>query len=134
VTARRRTATPKRTPARTAAAAWARLERVLAAAMTAPDPASALEAASRDRALDADTRRRLATAATHDDGLRIAALLVARLRFERLMRGSPDAEDFYDRDPAGFTRAFRDYHESVPPTAFFPAGEAKLWAAWRAGR
>ena len=121
---------PKGATRTSGAAAWAHFERVLARAITAPDPAAALRAASRDRRLDADVRRRLAGA--DEDGVRMAALLVARLRFERLLRGSPDAEDFYDRDPAAFTRAFRAYHETVPPSAFFPTGEAALWATWRA--
>jgi len=65
------------------------------------------------------------------DGVRISALLVARLRFERLLRGSPDAEAWFDRDPADFARAFRRYHAAVAPRAFFPVGEAALFAAWR---
>jgi len=107
----------------------ARFERLLARAMTSPDPIAALRAASRDRALPAAVRRRLAAA--DEDGVRLSALLVARLRFERLMRGSREAEDWYESDAAAFTEAFRRYHSEVPPTAFFPRGEAELFAAWR---
>ena len=108
--------------------AWARYERLLLAAMTAPDPVRVLRAGARDRRLDADLRRRLAR--VDEDGVRMAALLVARLRFERLLRGAPEAEAWYDQDPASFTLAFRRYHHEVAPVAFFPRGEMKLWRAW----
>jgi hypothetical protein len=65
------------------------------------------------------------------DGVKMTALLVARLRFERLMRGSPEAESWFERDPADFTRAFSRYHAEVPPRAFFPTEEARLFRAWR---
>jgi hypothetical protein len=109
--------------------AYARFERVLAEAMQADDPAQALRAASRDRALDARTRGLLGQ--IDPDGARLAALLVARLRFERLMRGSPEAELWFDTAPEEFAQAFRRYHREVPPTAFFPPGEAALFRAWR---
>jgi hypothetical protein len=91
-------------------------EKQVAAAMRARDPVAAV------RALypDADA-----------DGVRMTALIVAKLRFERLMRGSPEAEAWFERDPAGFTRAFSRYHAEVPPRAFFPVDEAALFRAWR---
>jgi hypothetical protein len=91
-------------------------EKQLAAAMRARDPVAALRAI--DPHVDAD-------------GVRLTALLVARLRFERLLRGSPEAEEWFDRDAAAFTRAFSRYHAEVPPRAFFPADEAALFSAWR---
>jgi hypothetical protein len=112
------------TPAR----AHARVERALVRAMTAPDPVEALRRASRDRALPAPIRRALQAASA--DGVRMAALLVARLRFERLVRGCPEAEAWFDRDAAGFSDAFRRYHAEVAPAAFFPPAEARLFRAW----
>ncbi|MDB4969254.1 MAG: hypothetical protein JWN44_4943 [Myxococcales bacterium] len=94
--------------------AW---EKELAAAMRAADPVAAVRALH--PGADAD-------------GVRMSALLVARLRFERLVRGSPAAEAWFDRDPADFARAFRRYHAEVAPRAFFPAGEAELFETWRA--
>lgn len=91
-------------------------ERHLAAAMRARDPVAAVRALHPE--VDAD-------------GVRLTALLVARLRFERLLRGSPEAEAWFDRDAEEFTRAFRRYHVEVAPRAFFPADEAALWRAWR---
>jgi hypothetical protein len=61
----------------------------------------------------------------------MAAILVVRLRFERLLRGSPVAEEWFERDPESFAEAFRRYHAEVPPRAFFPADEAALFRAWR---
>lgn len=92
-------------------------EAQLAAAMRAEDPVAAVRALH--PGADAD-------------GVGMTALLVARLRFERLVRGSPAAEAWFDRDPADFARAFRRYHAEVAPRAFFPAGEAELFEAWRA--
>lgn len=94
----------------------AEYEKQVAAAMRARDPVAAV------RALHPEADA---------DGVRMTALLVARLRFERLMRGSPEAEAWFDRDPSGFTRAFARYHAEVPPRAFFPVDEAALFRAWR---
>lgn len=88
-------------------------ERKLAAAMRADDPVTAVRAIFPD----ADA-----------DGVQLAALIVARLRFERLLRGSPEAGAWFERDAAGFARAFRRYHATVAPRAFFPADEAAAFA------
>ncbi|AUX28113.1 MULTISPECIES: hypothetical protein [Sorangium] len=119
----------ERAPARrTGAQAHARYEELVARAMTAEDPVAALRAAARDPALPPALRRALIGA--DEDGVRMSALLVARLRFERLLRGSPEAEAWFDRDAAEFSAAFRRYHAEVPPTAFFPPGEARLFRRW----
>ncbi|MFT3772336.1 MAG: hypothetical protein QM820_43630 [Minicystis sp.] len=115
----------------TPAAAHARFEEVVVKALAAPDPAAALAKAARDRRLPADLRRALGAASA--DGVRMAALLVARLRFERLLRGSPEAEAWFERDPEGFADAFRRYHAEVPPEAFFPPAEARLFRRWARG-
>lgn len=112
----------------TPAEAHARFEEIVARAMRAPDPAEALARASRNRRLPAELRKALSRAA--DDGARIAGLLVAKLRFERLLRGSPEAEAWFERDPAGFAAAFRRYHEAVPLTSFFPPAEARAFQRW----
>jgi hypothetical protein len=106
-----------------------RYEQVLAEAMLAPDPVARLREAARDPSLAPATREALARA--DEDGVRLAALLVARLRFERLVQGSQDAHDLFERDPATFAETFRAYHHAVRPTECFPMGEARLWAAWR---
>jgi hypothetical protein len=108
-----------------AASSAERLEAILARVMTAPDPAAALQKAARDKRLPA--RLRQALSACDLDGVRLTALLIAKLRFERLLRASEQAEWLFRRDPAAFGELFERYHRSVPPTAFFPAAEAALF-------
>jgi hypothetical protein len=101
------------------------LEELLCQAMRAADPAAALKQAARDRRLPEALRRALGTCDL--DGVRLTALLIAKLRFERLLRASEEAEWLFQRDPASFAELFRRYHAEVPPTAFFPAAEARLF-------
>lgn len=89
-------------------------ERRLAAILRAPDPLAACA--------------ELPIVNPH--GLRLAALLIARLRFERLQHGDDDARRHFDRDPAGFAEHFRRYHAAVPPSAAFPQDEADLHRAF----
>jgi hypothetical protein len=105
-------------------------EELLAAALTAVDPCSALDVAACDPRLSQTARDRLA--AIDKDGFRISALLVARLRFERLLHGHPEVANWLDRDAADFTATFRRYHAAVTPTAFFPPDEARTFSAWLA--
>jgi hypothetical protein len=107
-------------------------ERVLARALRAPDPPAVLAAAARNPRLPAALRRALA--AVDADGLRLSALLVTRLRFERLLRGSGAAEAWFQDDPAAFTRAFGRYHRQIPCRAMFPADEARQFERWLAQR
>jgi hypothetical protein len=109
-----------------------RFQRALARAIVAPDPVAAMRRIARDRRHPIALRRALHRVDVA--GVEMAALLVARLRFERLLRGSPEAEDWFEADAAGFAAAFRRYHGEVPPTAFFPAGEAMAFRDWRARR
>jgi hypothetical protein len=107
-----------------------RFQRALARALVAPDPAAATLRVARDRRHPPKLRRALREA--NRAGIEMAALLVARLRFERLLRGCPEAEAWFDADPAGFAAAFRRYHQQVPPDAFFPAAEARAFLAFTA--
>ncbi len=66
--------------------------------------------------------------------MRVGALLVVGLGFEGLLRGSPEAEEWFERDGQSFAAAFRAYHESIAPTAFFPRDEAALFADWYQGQ
>lgn len=109
-----------------------KVERIVAQAVCAPDPWQCLKDALQDPALPKQLVDALS--AIDEDGLRMAALLVARLRFERLLRGSSDAEALFDADPAGFAALFREYQRNVPPTAHFPAEEGRMFTAWRRNR
>ena len=111
-------------------AALVALEEGLAVALRATDPERALaELALRPEL--GGLRERVASIS--GDGFRLSALLVARLRFERLVQGSDEASAWFDRDPAGFAAAFRRYHASVPASALFPADEAELFCRWCEG-
>jgi hypothetical protein len=99
-----------------------RFERAMAGVILAGDPIAALEALPEgDRALLEPIDR---------DGLRITALLVARLRFERLMNGSREAAEWFEEDPRAFTAAFKRYHTAVAPLSTIPKLEARAFEAW----
>lgn len=108
-------------------AALVALEEGLAVALRATDPERALaELALRPEL----SRLRGRIDSISGDGFRLSSLLVARLRFERLVQGSDEASAWFDRDPAGFAAAFRRYHALVPASALFPADEAELFLRW----
>ena len=94
--------------------------------LRAADPAAALARAP------AELRHTLA--GVDPDGLRLAALFITRLRFERVQHGDLAAGAHFDDDPAGFTAEFRRYLAEVPPTAAFPQDEGALYRRWRAAR
>jgi hypothetical protein len=102
------------------------LQRALAAAFTSPDPAAALR---REVASLAPEDRALLERA-NPDGVALTGLLVRKLRFERICRGDDDAAAWFDRDPRGFTEAFKAYDAEVPPTRFFPQSEARDFRDW----
>jgi len=104
---------------------------LLAAVLRAPDPVAALEAAAARPEVPEALRDVLA--GLDRDGVRMSALLVAQLRFNRLLNGSGQAAADFDADPAGFTAQFRQYHQEVAPSADSPVQEARLFAAWWAG-
>ena len=101
-------------------------QRLVADALLLGDPVGALRAA-RDK-LPPDLSA--AIDAADPDGVRMTALMIARLRFERLMQGSRRAADRFEKDPAGFAEAFRRYHAEVAPTAHDPRGENRLFERW----
>ena len=82
----------------------------------------------------ADDQRALADALTRSgprsDGLEMAALLVAKLRFERLVQGSAGVARWFEADPAGFVATFRAYCAEVPSRSAFPAAEARAFLLW----
>lgn len=110
---------------KTAEATW---ERLVATLMHAPDPVSAAAQAARNPAVPRTLRAALAR--INPDGLRMARLLVARLRFERLLRGSRQAAALFDARPEDFAAPFRRYHVEVPARSFFAADEADAWKRW----
>jgi hypothetical protein len=105
-----------------------RFEKSLAIALTAADPVRAVRRLGRDPRLPMPLRRNLRK--VRGPNIEMCALLIARLRFERLLRGCPEAEAWFEENPATFAVAFRRYHAEVRPTAFFPPDEATLFRGW----
>ncbi len=108
----------------------ARFQAVLAQVFLQPDTRAALASAARDPQLAAELRESLAAASA--EGVRMSALIVVRLRFERVLHGSEFGAAWFERDPKAFAAAFKRYHADVPPTAQTPWDEAPLFDAWAA--
>ncbi len=107
-------------------------EAVFARLLRAARPLDALDAARADAALSPTTRERLEQ--LDDDGFELSAQLVAKLRFERLIQGSPVSRAWFEEDPRAFTEAFRTYHVTQPCTARFPSEEGAHFERWRSER
>ena len=103
-------------------------ETLLARIVCDPDPIQARAKILQLAEFSQEQRELLAS--IDEDGLRMTALLVTKLRFERLLRGCAQAEQWFEEDPRDFSRAFKEYHREVPPTAFFPPEEARLFLGW----
>jgi hypothetical protein len=102
------------------------VERRLAAAMRAPDPVARLSP------IVARATGRRSVSIAERDGIRTNALLVATIRFQRLVRWSLKSKRWFIADTPAFVSAFRRYHRAVPMTAYFPRQEARLFRAWLA--
>lgn len=103
-------------------------EALLLELLSAPDPARALEAARQRPSLEPPWRAALER--IDPPGLRLSALLIAKLRFERLLQGSERARVWFEEEPAAFASAFRAYQAAVPATAYDPFEEARLFEDW----
>jgi hypothetical protein len=102
------------------------LQRALARALTSDAPLEALREEA--RALGPDDRAWLE--GLDPDRFLLTALIVRKLRFERICRGDAKAEAWFERDPARFTEVFRAYNREVPSTEFFPRREAAAFRNW----
>ncbi|MBK6939194.1 MAG: hypothetical protein IPH13_03170 [Planctomycetes bacterium] len=100
----------------------------IARAMRSSDPVACLRERRDDPTLDADEGTRLR--AIDEDGFRIAALIVAKLRFERLLQGSAPAARGFALDARTFADVFRDYHQQVPMTSPMPWDEGRRFDEW----
>jgi hypothetical protein len=102
------------------------LQRIVVQALHDAAPPDRLRALVEEAGdgLDADERGCLL--ALDGDGLRMAGLIVRKLRFERALAG--------DRDAAALAEEFRAYAQAVAPTFAFPAEEAAAFGAFLAAR
>jgi hypothetical protein len=106
----------------------ARFEEIVSVALTSADAFAEFERAARDPTLPQWMGDALRSA--RPDGVRISELLVAKLRFERLVQGSLHAAEWFERDPRSFTAAFKRYHSNVPPSASLAGDEGRAFDAW----
>ena len=109
------------------------LERVLVAALHDEHPVERLrELVAASGRLTSDERDRLLAADA--DGLRVTSLILRKLRLERVIGGDAELAAACDADPVAFADAFRRYAAAVPPTAEFPADEARAFRRFVEGR
>ena len=106
------------------------LQRAMARALTSDKPVEALQA----EAASLDPEDRAWLEGLDPDRFLLTSLIVRKLRFERICRGDSKAEDWFERDPAKFTEAFRAYNREVPSTEFFPRQEAVAFRKWCRGK
>ncbi len=102
------------------------LQRVLAVALASNSP---LETLKRE-AESLSGEDRAAIDSLDSEQFLLSSLLVRKLRFERICRGDTKSEEWFGRDPGGFTKAFQSYNAEVPPVEFFPRPEAQAFRAW----
>lgn len=103
-------------------------DELLAQVLRSPSPAEHLAAGL--GGLPASMRPHAARLLSEPDALRLTQLLVAQLRFSRLLSGSPSALAAFEAEPAAFVARFRAYHERCPPRATEPIAEAAAFAGW----
>jgi uncharacterized protein (UPF0276 family) len=101
-------------------------ERAYGLALCAADPVAALRGAA---CAWPSSLRRLVDA-IDEDGVRVAGLLIAKLRFERIVNGSAEAARFFRTSPASFTTAFWSYHRASAPVHQVPWHEARRFLTW----
>lgn len=102
------------------------LQNILAQSLYHPDSQKKLVELS--VSADLTQEERLLLARVQPRGLRLTHLLLMNLRFERVLKGRPDLESWFESDPKGFVEVFRKYNESAPPTVLFAGQEAKQFS------
>jgi hypothetical protein len=107
-------------------------QHLLMEALLADDPPATLQRLL--AAGDVPAEVRAALGRVDEDGLRLASLLIRKLRFERLTRALPELGTSFIADPASFAAHFADYTAAVPPEGYFPDEEGRLYQRWAEDR
>ena len=107
---------------------YLRLLARIGQAMTASDPCQSFAEAAAEPVWSEPYRQALSHASA--EGVRLSALLVAKLRFEALINSSAHAASTFAEDPQGFTDLFRRYHVAVAPSHRLPSEDARRFEAW----
>ncbi|MFN7813271.1 MAG: hypothetical protein ACK5SI_11495 [Planctomycetia bacterium] len=105
------------------------VQELLLDCLLADDPVRALKELL-PRAAGLSDEERAWLAGIDADGLAITALIVKKLRFERLTLAHGEMQSLFDLDPARFMQLYRDYTAAVPPTGYFPSQEGDLFRDW----
>jgi hypothetical protein len=109
------------------------VQGILVRALLENDPAEALSRlAAEARGLTAEEQAWLAR--IDPEGLRLTGLMVRKLRFERLTRSDRRLEALFLERPEDFMSLFGAYTAEIPPTAYFPEGEQRLFQRWQEQR
>jgi hypothetical protein len=103
-------------------------QRLLAQALLADDAVAAVAALGENHRLSRVLRSAAQQAVP--DGVRVSALLVAKLRFERLMRGDARLRAWFEQSPKVFVETFHRYHAEESPICSFPRAEAQHFGEW----
>ncbi len=101
------------------------LQNILAQALYHPDSQQNLTELMLSADLTQEERNLLSRAQPR--GLKLTHLLLMNLRFERVLRGCPALEDWFESDPKGFVDIFRKYNMSSPPETLFAVQEGKVF-------
>jgi hypothetical protein len=104
------------------------MQHLLLEALLADDPQATLQRLLSDTTIAPDVRAALER--VDEDGLQLASLLIRKLRFERLTRSVPDLAAMFLSYPVAFAAHFIAYTNAVPPGAYFPDEEARLYREW----
>src|SRR4051812_41495515 len=99
------------------------------AALLSDDPVAAVRAAADDAGLSPQERDWLRSLSP--DGVAMTALVLKKLRFERLPDGDRDTAEQFARAPAAFMALFRAYTAATPPEQYFPDAEARQFRKWK---
>jgi hypothetical protein len=108
------------------------VQRILVDAVHSDDPVARVRTlvdAAPAGALSEDERAWLL--AVDADGLRVASLVVRKLRFERAVRGDRALGAEFEAAPERVVAAWRRYERAVPPSAEDASDEAAAFRAWR---
>lgn len=106
------------------------VQRILVQALLSDDAPAELRR-QLTQAEDLTAQERLCVERLDADGLLLTALMLKKLRFERLTRGHAAMSDLFRERPEEFLRLFAAYTAAVPPTAYFPGEEAELFRKWQ---
>lgn len=107
-----------------------RMQEILIRALTHVDPPAELQRALAE-ATDLPDAEREALRRLDAEGLRLAHIMLFKIRFEQLLRGHKDMARLFAENPPEFMRLFRAYTAAVPSASFLTDEEGQRFEEWR---